>query len=266
LFFFLNALKLILIQNFRKLEEEEKKMRLQGKVAIITGAGKGIGEGIALEFAREGAKLVVNDLSEPDARRTVETIKNNGGQAIAVVGSVASPEVVRKLAEIAGKEFGTVDILVNNAGISRTQPLDEIRKEDWDELIAVNLTSAFLVTQAVLPFMRKQKWGRIINISSVAAHTGGVVGPHYAASKAGLIGLTHSYAALLAKEGITANAVAPALIATEMVRNSPRARPDILPVGRFGTVQEVVDAVLLLAINGYMTGQTINPNGGWYMT
>jgi 3-oxoacyl-[acyl-carrier protein] reductase len=118
-------------------------------VAIITGAGKGIGEGIALEFAREGAKLVVNDLSEPDARRTVETLKNKGGQAVAVVGSVASPEVARKLAETAGKEFGTVDILVNNAGISRTQPLDEIRKEDWDELIAVNLTSAFLVTQAV---------------------------------------------------------------------------------------------------------------------
>ena len=114
--------------------------------------------------------------------------------------------------------------------------------------------------------MRKQKWGRIINISSVAAQTGGVVGPHYAASKAGLIGLTHSYAALLAKEGITANAVAPALIATEMVRNTPRARPDLLPVGRFGAVQEVVDAVVFLALNGYMTGQTISPNGGWYMT
>jgi 3-oxoacyl-[acyl-carrier protein] reductase len=264
--FFVNPLKLSRIQNSRKLKEEEEKMRLQGKVAIITGAGKGIGEGIALEFSREGAKVVVNDLSEPDARRTVETIKSKAGQAVAMVGNVASPEVARKIAEIAGKEFGTVDILVNNAGISRTQPLEEIRKEDWDELIAVNLTSAFLVTQAVLPFMRKQKWGRIINISSVAAHTGGVVGPHYAASKAGLIGLTHSYAALLAKEGITANAVAPALIATEMVRNSPRARPDILPVGRFGTVQEVVDAVLLLAVNGYMTGQTINPNGGWYMT
>lgn len=241
-------------------------MRLKNKVAIVTGSGKGIGEGIALCFAEEGAKVVVNDLNEPDARRTVDTIKNKGGQAVAVVGNVASRDVAQKLADVAVKEFGTVDILVNNAGIARLQPLDEIRQEDWDESIAVNLTSAFLTTQAVLPYMRKQKWGRIINISSVAAQTGGVVGPHYAASKAGLIGLTHSYASLLAKEGITANAIAPALIATEMVRNNPRARPDLLPVGRFGTVQEVVDTVVFLALNGYMTGQTISPNGGWYMT
>ncbi|MCX5914644.1 MAG: 3-oxoacyl-ACP reductase FabG [Deltaproteobacteria bacterium] len=241
-------------------------MRLKNKVAIVTGSGKGIGEGIALCFAEEGAKVVVNDLNEPDARRTVDTIKNKGGQAVAVVGNVASRDVAQKMADVAVKEFGTVDILVNNAGIARLQPLDEIRQEDWDESIAVNLTSAFLTTQAVLPYMRKQKWGRIINISSVAAQTGGVVGPHYAASKAGLIGLTHSYASLLAKEGITANAIAPALIATEMVRNNPRARPDLLPVGRFGTVQEVVDTVVFLALNGYMTGQTISPNGGWYMT
>jgi 3-oxoacyl-[acyl-carrier protein] reductase len=241
-------------------------MRLKNKVAIVTGSGKGIGEGIALCFAEEGAKVVVNDLNEPDARHTVDTIKNKGGQAVAVVGNVASRDVAQKMADVAVKEFGTVDILVNNAGIARLQPLDEIRQEDWDESIAVNLTSAFLTTQAVLPYMRKQKWGRIINISSVAAQTGGVVGPHYAASKAGLIGLTHSYASLLAKEGITANAIAPALIATEMVRNNPRARPDLLPVGRFGTVQEVVDTVVFLALNGYMTGQTISPNGGWYMT
>jgi 3-oxoacyl-[acyl-carrier protein] reductase len=241
-------------------------MRLKNKVAIVTGSGKGIGEGIALCFAEEGAKVVVNDLNEPDARRTVDTIKNKGGQAVAVVGNVASRDVAQKMADVAVKEFGTVDILVNNAGIARLQPLDEIRQEDWDESIAVNLTSAFLTAQAVLPYMRKQKWGRIINISSVAAQTGGVVGPHYAASKAGLIGLTHSYASLLAKEGITANAIAPALIATEMVRNNPRARPDLLPVGRFGTVQEVVDTVVFLALNGYMTGQTISPNGGWYMT
>jgi len=241
-------------------------MRLKNKVAIVTGSGKGIGEGIALGFAEEGAKVVVNDLSEPDARRTVDAIRSKGRQAVAVVGNVASRDVAQKMADIAVREFGTVDILVNNAGIARPQPLDEIRQEDWDELIAVNLTSAFMATQAVLPFMRKQKWGRIINISSVAAQTGGVVGPHYAASKAGLIGLTHSYASLLAKEGITANAIAPALIATEMVRNNPRARPDLLPVGRFGTVQEVVDTVVFLALNGYMTGQTISPNGGWYMT
>jgi 3-oxoacyl-[acyl-carrier protein] reductase len=114
--------------------------------------------------------------------------------------------------------------------------------------------------------MRKRAWGRIINLSSVAAQTGGVIGPHYAASKAGALGLTHSYAALLAKEGITVNAIAPALIATEMVTSNPRAKPDLIPVGRFGTVEEVAEVVVMLASNGYITGQTINVNGGWYMS
>jgi 3-oxoacyl-[acyl-carrier protein] reductase len=131
---------------------------------------------------------------------------------------------------------------------------------------ADNLKSVFLVTQAVLPGMRSRRWGRMINLSSVAAQLGGVVGPHYAASKAGVLGLTHSYATLLAKEGITANAIAPALIATEMVANNPNARPDLIPLGRLGTVQEVAEVAVMLASNGYITGQTINVNGGWYMS
>jgi len=241
-------------------------MRLKNRVAIITGAGKGIGEGIALCFAEEGAKVVVNDVIEAEARQTVESIKSKGGKAVAGIGNVTSRDVVQKIVDTAVQEFGTVDILVNNAGIARPQSLEEIREEDWDELIAVNLKSAFLLTQAVLPYMRKNQWGRIINMSSVAAQLGGVVGPHYAASKAGLLGLTHSYAAILAKDGITANAIAPALIATDMVRINPRSRPDLLPVGRFGTVNEVVEVALLLALNGYITGQTINVNGGWYMS
>jgi 3-oxoacyl-[acyl-carrier protein] reductase len=118
----------------------------------------------------------------------------------------------------------------------------------------------------VLPGMRQRKWGRIINLSSVAAQLGGVIGPHYAASKAGAIGLTHAYAALLAKEGITANAIAPALIETEMVTSNPKARADLIPVGRFGTVEEAAEVVVMLASNGYITGQTISVNGGWYMT
>ena len=132
------------------------------------------------------------------------------------------------------KGLGSIDILVNNAGISRPQPLSEITEQDWDEILTVNLKSMFLVTQAVLTGMRQRKWGRIINLSSVAAQLGGVIGPHYAASKAGVIGLTHSYAALLAKEGITANAIAPALIETEMITSNPKARPDLVPLGRFG--------------------------------
>lgn len=163
-------------------------------------------------------------------------------------------------------ELGPVHIVVNNAGIARPQPIDEITEADWDELIAVNLKSAFLVTQAVLPQMRRARWGRIINMSSVAAQFGGVVGPHYAASKAGMIGLTHSYANLLAKEGVTVNAIAPALIETDMVTSNLKARPELIPVGRFGGVEEVAEVVVMLAANGYITGQTINVNGGWYMS
>jgi 3-oxoacyl-[acyl-carrier protein] reductase len=124
----------------------------------------------------------------------------------------------------------------------------------------------FLMTQAVLPAMRAQRWGRIINLPSVAAQVGGVIGPHYAASKAGAIGLTHSYASLLAKEGITVNAIAPALIATDMVADLPKSHHDAIPVGRLGRVEEVAAVVVMLATNGYITGQTINVNGGWYMS
>ena len=142
----------------------------------------------------------------------------------------------------------------------------EISEADWDETLAVNLKSAFLVTQRVLAGMRAHGWGRIINLSSIAAQTGGVTGPHYAASKAGLLGLTHSYARHLVQEGITVNAIAPALIETEMVTGNLAVTPDLVPVGRFGAPQEVAEVIVMLAKNGYITGQTINVNGGWYMS
>jgi 3-oxoacyl-[acyl-carrier protein] reductase len=164
------------------------------------------------------------------------------------------------------RDLGPVEILVNNAGIARVQLIEEIREEDWNEMIAMNLTSCFLVTQAVLPNMRAAQWGRIINLSSVAAQAGSIVGPHYAASKAGMLGLTRGYAKLLVKEGITVNAIAPALVETEMVTANPHARPDLIPVGRFGHVDEVSDIAVMLARNGYITGQTINVNGGMYMS
>jgi 3-oxoacyl-[acyl-carrier protein] reductase len=173
---------------------------------------------------------------------------------------------VARVAATVARDLGPIEILVNNAGLIRPQVLDAITESDWDEIVDVNLKSAFLMTQAVVPGMRTRRWGRIINLSSVAAQLGGVVGPHYAAAKAGMFGLTHAYAALLAGEGITANVIAPALIATEMVANNPRARADLLPVGRFGRVEEVADVALLLAHNGYVTGQTYNVNGGWYMS
>jgi 3-oxoacyl-[acyl-carrier protein] reductase len=193
-------------------------------------------------------------------------IKGVGRRSLAVKADVSVASEVSNMVARIEAEFGPISILVNNAGISRPQPLDQITERDWDEILAVNLKSMFLVTQAVLPSMRKQRWGRIINLSSVAAQLGGVIGPHYAASKAGCLGLTHSYAALLAKEGIAVNAIAPALIETEMITSNPKARADIIPLGRFGTVEETAEVAVMLARNGYITGQTINVNGGWYMS
>jgi 3-oxoacyl-[acyl-carrier protein] reductase len=155
---------------------------------------------------------------------------------------------------------------VNNAGIARPQPIEEITEEDWDQVITANLKSCFLVTQAVLPGMRKRQWGRIVNLSSVAALVGGIVGPHYAASKAGMLGMTRYYAQKLATEGITINSIAPALIETEMVKANLNARPDRIPVGRYGTPEEVAEVAVMLAKNAYMTGQTIHINGGWFMS
>jgi 3-oxoacyl-[acyl-carrier protein] reductase len=184
---------------------------------------------------------------------------------VAVNGDVSVAAEVSRMVEVIEKELGAVSILINNAGIARPEAVAEITEESWDEVIAINLKSVFLVTQVVLPEMRARRWGRIVNLSSVAAQTGGVIGPHYAASKAGILGLTHSYASLLAREGITVNAIAPALIETEMVTRNLKARADLIPVGRFGTVEEVADVAVMLARNGYITGQTLGINGGWYM-
>jgi 3-oxoacyl-[acyl-carrier protein] reductase len=240
---------------------------LEGKIALVTGASRGIGAGIATALAQAGANVAVNFVGrEGEARKVCSEIKGAGRRGLAVKADVSVASEVSNMVARIEAEFGPISILVNNAGISRPQPLDQITERDWDEILAVNLKSMFLVTQAVLPSMRKQRWGRIINLSSVAAQLGGVIGPHYAASKAGCLGLTHSYAALLAKEGIAVNAIAPALIETEMITSNPKARADIIPLGRFGTVEETAEVAVMLARNGYITGQTINVNGGWYMS
>ncbi len=238
---------------------------LKGKIALVTGGSRGIGAAVALALAGAGADVAVNFRTRSEeAEKVCVAIRKLGRRALAVQADVSQSDQVKKMvAQIEG-ELGAVNIVVNNAGIARQLKLEDIAEADWEEHIGVNLKSAFLVTQAVLPQMRAQGWGRIINISSTAAQTGGLVGPHYAASKAGMLGLTHSYAALLAKEGITANTVCLALVETDMLRANPRATSSVIPVGRFGTVDEVASVVLLLAENGYMTGQTVNPNGGWY--
>jgi 3-oxoacyl-[acyl-carrier protein] reductase len=240
---------------------------LTGKVALVTGASRGIGAASAIALAKAGCDVAVNYRVRGDEAEAVcEQIRAAGRRAFAVCADVSRAKEAQKMASLVAGELGTVSVVVNNAGVARPQKIEEITEEDWNEIIDVNLKSTFMVTQAMLPGMREQKWGRVINLSSVAAQTGGVIGPHYAASKAGMIGLTHSLATLMMKEGITVNAIAPALIATEMVTSNPKANPEIIPVGRFGDVDDVSSVVVLLAQNGYITGQTINVNGGWYFS
>jgi 3-oxoacyl-[acyl-carrier protein] reductase len=240
---------------------------LTGKVALVTGGNRGIGRAVTLALAEAGADIAVNYHNrEREAEQVRSQVEKCGRRCVTVRADVAVAVDVARMVETVEGALGPVTILVNNAGIARPQAVEDIAEADWDEVIDVNLKSVFLVTQAVLPNMRAAKWGRIINMSSAAAQLGGIIGPHYTASKAGILGLTHSYALLLAGEGITVNAIAPALIETEMIAGNPRARPERIPVRRFGTPEEVAGVVVMLVRNGYITGQTINVNGGVYMS
>lgn len=241
--------------------------QLEGRTALVTGGSRGIGRAIALALAGAGCDVAVNYRSSAEAAgEIVRTMVGRGRRAISVAADVSSETEVRRLFLEVEMRLAPVDILVVNAGINSAKPLEEISLEDWRSTLDTNLTSAFLLAQAAIPGMRRRSWGRLILLSSIAAQTGGVIGPHYAASKAGMLGLVHSYANLLAKEGITANAIAPALIETDMIRGNDRIKPSLIPIGRFGTSEEVAEAAVLLASNGYITGQTINLNGGWYMS
>lgn len=240
---------------------------LGGKVALVTGASRGIGRAIAMALGSAGCRVALNYRERAeDAERAACLMGTMAADTMTVQADVSSRGQVERMVRQVTEKLGSIDILVNNAGIAKVQKIEEITLEDWDEQIAVNLTSCFLVTQAVLPEMRKRRWGRIINISSVAAQASSVVGVHYAASKAGMLGLTRGYAKLLAQEGITVNAIAPALVYTDMVANNPVAQANLIPVGRFGEPGEVAEVAAMLAGNGYITGQTINVNGGWYMS
>jgi 3-oxoacyl-[acyl-carrier protein] reductase len=240
---------------------------LNGRVALVTGASRGIGKAIALALARKGADVAVNTRRELDKAEDVAVaIRALGRRSIVVGADVSVAEEVTRAVATVERALGPIDVLANNAGIARPLAIEQISLGDWEQTLAVNLTSIFIVTQAVLPGMRARRWGRVINVSSTAAQLGGVVGPHYAASKAGILGLTHGYAARLASEGITVNTIAPALIATDMISDNPRVRPEMIPVGRFGTSEEVGEVAAMLAVNGYITGQTINVNGGLYMS
>jgi 3-oxoacyl-[acyl-carrier protein] reductase len=241
--------------------------KLSGKTALITGAGKGIGKSIARCLAGAGATVIINyNISKDSAETLANEINHSGGKAIAIQANLHDANDVTNLFKQIHDHIGDIDILVNNAGIAKPQNPEDISVDDWSEVLNINLTSAFLTIQAAVPGMKLKHYGRIINISSVAAQTGGVIGPHYAASKAGMLGLTHSYAALLARYGITVNTIAPALVETDMIRNNDNISPDLIPLKRFGQPEEVADVALLLACNGYVSGQTINVNGGMYMS
>jgi 3-oxoacyl-[acyl-carrier protein] reductase len=240
---------------------------LKNRVVLVTGGSRGIGAAVAIALAKAGADVAVNYRERAAAANGVcHEIAGIGRKAIAVQADVSvSADVRRMIVEVEAHLDG-IDILVNNAAIAHPRKLEEITETEWDEVLTINLKSVFLVTQAVVGGMRQRKWGRIINLSSVAAQTGGAVGAHYAASKAGIIGLTHSCASSLIRDGITVNAIAPALIETDMVTSNPNANPNLIPMGHFGSVDDIASVAVMLAMNDYMTGQTISVNGGWYMS
>jgi 3-oxoacyl-[acyl-carrier protein] reductase len=235
---------------------------LRGHIALVTGASRGIGAAIAAMLAEAGAAVAVNYRTHAaEAEALVAGINGKGARAIAIGADVSQAAAVTKMVDHVSSALGAIDVLVNNAGIAIVRGIDDLTEDDFDTTIAVNLKSAFLCTQAVVPAMRANKWGRVVNISSGAARGAGAIGVHYNASKAGMEGLTRGYAARLVKEGITVNAVAPSLIETDMMRGRPDLARNI-PVGRFGQPDEVAQAVLMVLGNAYMTGQTVALNGG----
>lgn len=239
---------------------------------VVTGASRGIGRAIALEFGAAGADVVVNYRSTDDrARRVVEAIEDNGsGTAVRAQADVSDPAAVRELVRATESAYGSVDVLVNNAGITADDRFDRLSTEDWQRVIDVNLNGVFHTTKAFYDDIRTSDHGRLINISSVIGQTGNYGQANYAASKSALVGFTKSLAAELAPHGSTANCVAPGYTRTEMVEAvsediQERIREDI-PLDRFADVEEVAHAVTFLASpqSSYVTGETLNVNGGLY--
>ncbi|MDB9538828.1 3-oxoacyl-[acyl-carrier-protein] reductase [Anabaenopsis tanganyikae CS-531] len=244
---------------------------LQGKVAIVTGASRGIGRAIALELAKQGASIVVNYASSSGAADTVAAeINAAGGQAIALKADVSKVEQVEALFNATIEKFQRLDIIVNNAGITRDTLLLRMKPEDWQAVIDLNLTGVFLCTRAASKIMLKQRSGRIINIASVAGQMGNPGQANYSAAKAGVIGFTKTVAKELASRGITVNAVAPGFIATDMTSKLSNTE-DILkyiPLGRYGQPEEIAGMVRFLAADpaaAYITGQVFNVDGGMVM-
>ena len=248
-------------------------MGLQGKVAVITGASRGIGKAIAVELGRQGCKIVVNYAKSAEgANETVEAIKAAGGEAIGVQADVSDTKAAAALIKAATEAFGRIDILVNNAGTTRDQLIMLMPEEDWDTVITTNLKSAFNCSKAAVKIMMRQRNGRIINITSVSGQLGNAGQTNYSASKAGLIGFTKALAREVAARNITVNAVAPGFVPTDLTNNLPEDLRNetmkLIPLARWGTADEIAYAVAFLASDqaAYITGQTLNVDGGMAMS
>jgi 3-oxoacyl-[acyl-carrier protein] reductase len=244
---------------------------LQGRIALVTGASQGIGRACALELARAGAIVAAAARNEAKLAEVVAKIEAEGGRAAAFSLDLASEESIKACAKAVIERFGKVEILVNNAGITRDGLMMAMKRADWDDVLGTNLTGAFLLTQALLRPMLKNRWGRIINLSSVVGRTGQAGQVNYAASKAGLIGFTRSIAREVASRGITVNAVAPGYIETPMTAvlddKQRTAMLAQIPLGRAGTDVEIAQAVAFLSSDAaaYITGHVLDVNGGMFM-
>jgi 3-oxoacyl-[acyl-carrier protein] reductase len=243
---------------------------IDNKIAIVTGGGGGIGGAVARRFAHEGARVAVADIDGDAAKACAAQIAGRGGEAIAIVADVTKKRSVGEMVKAALDRWERVDILVNVAGGADRQPVVDMTAEEWDRVVDMNLKSTFLCSQAVLPAMLKQHYGKIVNISSIYGFTGNATRSSYAAAKAGVAAFTKSLALEVVKQGINVNAVAPGRIETPRVRShysdqAWAAAVAQIPMGRTGTPDEIASAVLFLVTddNQYITGQTIHVNGGW---
>lgn len=248
-------------------------LKIAGKVALITGSGRGIGFAAAQALAREGVNIVINDIRQEVVDQAVANLTSQGFKALGVVADVCDRDAVQAMADRAAKEFGGIDILVNNAGFTRDKYLTKMSEDDWDSVVDTILKGAFHCTRAVLPFMIEKQWGRIINISS-RAHLGNPGQTNYSSAKAGLIGFTRSLAYEQGKFNITANSVAPGLVETELVRALPtyeKLQANALmrqPIKRMGAVEDIANAITFFASehSGFITGETMHVTGGRYST
>lgn len=243
---------------------------IDNQIAIVTGGGGGIGGAVADRFAREGAKLAVVDIDADAAKAQAARLAKKGADAIAITADVTNEQSVRTMVQAALDRWGRIDILVNVAGGADRKLVIDMTAADWDRIVDMNLKSVFLCSQAVLPTMLKQKYGKIVNISSIYGFTGNATRSSYAAAKAGVAVFTKSLALEVVKDGINVNAVAPGRVATDRVRShysdeAWAAAVAQIPMGRTGTPEEIASAVLFLATdeNKYITGQTIHVNGAW---